>query len=237
MVFLVLCAAEGTVVAAATGRWVLLPAITGLGVLYFFVGREWGDAWLRRALRARRSAPPRLRRLAVSEARSAGVQEPDVLIAPGSAPNAIALALRRRAVVLTEGCEQMDELPLEAMVAHEMVHLRDGDAAVSCLYLVLAAGPQLLLRGAGLGCLLAVPLWPAAAAMRLMRPVAVPPDREHRADVAAAMLTRYPPGLVAALEAAGGRASGLRAADGLWFVPRERTRADALRRAELIAEM
>jgi Zn-dependent protease with chaperone function len=235
--FLVLCALEGLIVAAATGIWILLPAVTGLGVLYFFVGREWGDSWLRRAMRADKHASSRLVRLAVSEARTAGVQEPEVLIVPGVEPNAIALSLRKRSVLVTRGCEELDELALEGLLSHEVIHVRDGDAAVASLYLVLAAAPELLFRGAGMGCVLAVPLWPVALAMRLARAVAVPADREHRADVAAAMLTRYPPGIVAALEASGGRSCGLRMADALWFVARDGRRGGAQVRAELVAEM
>lgn len=237
VLFLVLSALEGLVVAAASGVWILLPAITGLGVLYFFVAREFGDSWLMRALRANGSASARVVRLAASEARTAGVQEPQVLIVPGTEPNAIALSLRRRSVLVTEECESMDELALEGLLSHEVIHVRDGDAAVASLYLVLSAAPELLFRGAGLGCVLGIPLWPVALVMRLARRVGVPRDREHRADVAAAMLTRYPPGIVAALEAAGGPSCGLRPADALWFVPRDAMRGAAQTRAELVAEM
>ena len=237
VLFLVLCALEGAAIAAATGRWLILPAVTGLGVLYFFFGREWGDAWLRRAMRARGGSSSRLQRLTSAEARSAGIPAPEVLICRGDEPNAIALALRKRSIVLTEGCEGIDELVLEGMLAHEVIHLRDGDAAVASLYLLLAGAPELLFRRAGVGCLLAVPLWPAALLMRLGRRVALPGDREHRADIAAAMLTRYPPGIVDALEAAGGPSCGVGLADGFWFVARNDGDGPAEERAGLVAEM
>ncbi|MGH2758479.1 MAG: hypothetical protein ACRDKJ_02840, partial [Actinomycetota bacterium] len=130
-----------------------------------------------------------------------------------------------------------DELVLEGMLAHEVIHLRDGDAAVASLYLVLAGAPELLLRGAGWGTVLAVPVWPAALLMRLGRRIAMPPDREHRADIAAAMLTRYPPGIVDALEAAGGRSWGFGLADGFWFVPRGTPDEARRARADLVGEM
>lgn len=237
IVFLATCAVEGVVIGGVTGRWLAVPAAAGLGILYFFLAREWGDAWLRRALRSRPGASMRLTRLAAAEARSAGVPEPDVLICPGSEPNALALALRKRSIVLTESCETMDELVLEAVLAHEVIHLRDGDAAVASLYLVLAGAPDLLLRRAGVGCVVAVPLWPAALLMRIAARVAMPSDREHRADVAAAMLTRYPPGLVDALESAGGSSCGLRIADGFWFVARNGSASAAEDRAGRVAEM
>ncbi len=237
VLFLALCALEGVLVALALGRWILVPAVTGLGIVYFFVGREWGDAWLRRALRTRADVSERIRRLAISEARSAGLPEPEILVGPGAEPNALALALRKRTIVVTAGCETVDELVLEGVFAHEVVHLRDGEATIAALYLVLAAAPELLFRGAGLACLLALPLWPVCLALRIARSLVVPPDREHRADVAAALLTRYPPGVVQALRLSGGQSCGLGAADGFWFVARNAGRDQAPHRAELVAEM
>lgn len=237
VVFLALCAIEGVVIAVATGRWILVPIVTGVGILYFFIAREWGDAWLRRALRTSTDVPERLRRLATAEARTAGLPEPEILLGPGAEPNALALALRKRTIIVTRGSEAVDELVLEGVFAHEVIHLRDGEATVAALYLVLAAAPQLLLRGAGLGCLLALPLWPVCACLRIARHLASPPNGEHRADVGAALLTRYPPGVVQALRLAGGRTCGLGAADGFWFVPRNAARDEAPQRAALVAEM
>jgi Zn-dependent protease with chaperone function len=237
VLFLALCALEGLIAAAASGIWLLMPAVTGLGVLYFFVARELGDVWLRRALRASEHASTRLARLVASEAKTAGVQEPEVLLAAGTEPNAIALSLRKRSVIVTRACEELDELALEGLLSHEVIHIRDGDAAVASLYLVLAAAPELLFKGAGLASALGIPLWPVSLGMRLVRVVAIPADREHRADIAAAMLTRYPPGIVAALGVAGGQSCGLRAADRLWFLSRDATRRDAQMRAGLVSEM
>jgi Zn-dependent protease with chaperone function len=237
LVFFGLSAAEGLVIALLTRRWVLVPVFAGLGVLYFLVAREWGDVWLRRALRARPIEASRLRRLAGSEARSAGVPPPDVLVAAGAEPNAIAVSLRKRSIVLTSPCEDLDELALEGLLAHEIIHLRDGEATVASLFVVLSAGPELLFRGAGIGCALALPLFPIGLVLRLARSLLIPADREHRADVAAAMLTRYPPGIVDALQAAGGASCGLRIADGLWFVPRNGSADEKQRRAELVGEM
>lgn len=241
LVFVGLCALEGLLVALATGLWIAVPAVTGLGILYFFLARARGDAWLRRAFDTGEEVSLRLRRLVASEARAAGVPEPQIIVGTGAEPNALALSLRHRALVVTRGSESVDELVLEGMLAHETVHLRDGEATAASLYLVFAAAPQLLLRGAGAGLVLAVPLWPVCAAMRLARTLAAPPDREHRADVAGALLTRYPPGVADALRHAGGTSCGLAPADDFWFVPRggsrEEAGAAAARRAALVAEM
>jgi heat shock protein HtpX len=233
--FLGACGLEGLVVGLIV-RHPFLATIAGLiaGVVYFVLARELGDTWIARSLKTKPATGPRVVRLATAEAREAGIPAPRVLVAPGDLPNAASFALRRRWLVTTEAAEQLDELALEGLVAHEIIHLRDGDSAVAALYLVLAGSPSLVLRGAGPLALLSIPLWPAAFVLRLFRRAALPAAREMRADVAAAMLTRYPPGIVEALRAAGAPTDSLRAFDAFWFV---NTEQDAERRAALIAEM
>jgi len=231
-------AAEGAVVGVLAGH-PFLGTMAGLafGIGYFIVAREFGDVWIARALRTDGEPGPRVVRLVAAEAGNAGVPSPRVLVAPGEHPNATSFALRRRWLVTTQAADQLDELALEGLVAHEIVHLRDGDAAVSALYVVLAGSPDLVFRRAGVLALLSMPLWPAAFAVRAFRRIVMPSDRELRADVAAAMLTRYPPGIVAALEASGGPSTGLRPYDQFWFVGRDGGAKAAADRAALIAEM
>ena len=236
--FVALATIEGLVVGVATGiGWLLAPAGLALAVVYMAVARELGDAWIVRALRARPAAGIRVRRLTQAEADTARTPSPQVLVVHGDVPNGMTFALRKRWLVTTSACEELDELALEGLIAHEIVHLRDGEASVAALYLVLAGAPDLALRGAGLLTLLSIPLWPASLALRFARAVVLPRDREHRADVAAAMLTRYPPGIIAALTSAGGPASRVRLLDECWFVARDGKPADATKRAALIAEM
>jgi Zn-dependent protease with chaperone function len=237
--FAVLCAAQGALIGFAVGHPIIgtLAAVT-LGALYFFVAREFGDAWIVKALRAGPVEGPRAVRLASSEAKSAGIPAPRVLVSPGEVPNALSFALRRRWVVTTQACETLDELELEGMLAHEVVHLRDGEATVASLFVALAGGPDLLMRGAGPMAVLSLPLWPVALVLRLLAKRIRPADVEHRADIAAALLTRYPPGIETALRSSGGPSGGVKLLDPFWFVARDDTRgADAERRAELVAEM
>lgn len=236
--FVILSAVEGFVVGFVTRiGWYVGPVFVVYAVLFFVLARELGDGWLVRALRAKPAESPRLERLIASESRTAGVPVPRLLVSAASAPNAFSFALRRRWVVVTSPSVDEDELTLEGMFAHEIIHIRDGDASVSALYIVLAASPELVLRRAGALALLSIPLWPAAFALRALRGVAFAADREQRADIAAAMLTRYPPGMAAALRSAGGGSSGLRSADPFWFVPRGSDGAEAKRRVALITEM
>jgi Zn-dependent protease with chaperone function len=237
--FAALCAAEGALIGLALGH-PIIGALAGiaLGALYFLVAREFGDAWIVKALRAVPIEHTRALRLAASEAKSAGIPAPRVLVAPGDVPNALSFALRRRWVVTTQACETLDELALEGLLAHEVVHLRDGEATVASLFVVLAGGADLLMRGAGALAVLAVPLWPAALVLRLLASRVRPRDTEHRADIAAALLTRYPPGIETALRSSGGPSSGVKLLDPFWFVARDPSHAaDAERRAELVAEM
>lgn len=228
-------AIEGVVVGLVIGHpFIATITAVAYAIAYFVVAREFGDAWLSRALRTRSEAGLRVTRLVAAEAAGAGIPAPRVLVAEGEGPNATSFALRRRSIVTTRGAEELDELALEGMIAHEVVHIRDGDSAVAALYAVLAGAPDLVGRGAGALALLSIPLWPVAFALRALRGVAVPSGREHRADVAAAMLTRYPPGIVAALEASGVPAGSPRIFDPFWFV----SDGEAAReRAALIAEM
>lgn len=241
--FALLCAAQGALIGLAVGH-PFIGTVAGLVLagLYFFVAREFGDAWIVRTLHAVPVDGTRALRLASSEAKSAGIPAPRVLVAPGDVPNALSFALRRRWVVVTQACETLDELALEGLLAHEVVHLRDGEATVASLFCVLAGGPDLLLRGAGPLAALSLPLWPAALVLRLLATRVRPADVEHRADVAAALLTRYPPGIETALRSSGGPSGGVKLLDRFWFVARDAERdpgrvTDAERRAALVSEM
>lgn len=237
--FFVLAGLEGALFGLFI-RHPVIGAVTGvsLAAAYFFVAREFGDAWFIRVLRAKPVDGTRTLRLAASEARSARIAAPNVLVSPGDVPNALSFALRRRWIVTTQAAEQLDELALEGMLAHEIVHLRDGEATVASLFVALCAGPELVLRGAGVLPALSLPLWPSLLALRLVRPVVTSKDREHRADIAAALLTRYPPAIEGALRGAGGGSAGLPLLDPFWFVGRGGDAvAETERRAALVAEM
>jgi Zn-dependent protease with chaperone function len=236
--FVLLAAIEGAIVGAVVRTPIVGLIFFGLYAgIYFAIARELGDTWLVRALRAKPAESARLERLVASEAASAGVSAPRLLISAASTPNAFSFALRRRWLVVTSPSVDEDELVLEGMFAHEIIHLRDHDSSVAGLFIILAASPELVLRRAGVLVLLSIPLWPAAVALRLLRRYAVAEDRELRADVAGAMLTRYPPGMVSAIRNAGGGSCGLRTADPFWFVARGSEGSDAEKRATLVAEM
>jgi heat shock protein HtpX len=114
-----------------------------------------------------------------------GIPAPELRVLPDRAPNAIAVGRRHddAALVVTAGLvDLLDRIELEAVIAHELAHIKRLDVASAAL---AATGLGGLVRA--LGGERAV-VWLVGA------------DREVRADLAAVAATRYPPGLIAALE-------------------------------------
>lgn len=128
----------------------------------------------------------RLHNLTESLCVAAGLPKPALLVVADDSPNSMSVGLSRRSasLVVTSGlAAQLSRLELEAVLAHELSHIRRGDVAVSAA------------AGATLGPVLRVA--PGAGrrlAGRLLE------GREAAADVAAVGLTRYPPALASALE-------------------------------------
>lgn len=153
-----------------------------------------------------------------------GLPKPGVYVIDDPAPNAFATGRNpnHAAIAVTSGLlEQMNRVELEGVVAHELSHIRNYDILVSTLAVTMvgavALATDLALRTMwwnggrvprrgdqgnhnnplaliGFFLLLAAPF--VARAMQ----AAVSRQRETLADVSAVQLTRYPPGLISALE-------------------------------------
>jgi Zn-dependent protease with chaperone function len=234
-VFAVLVGAELALLLIFVRDWRVL-AVVAAAALFLYGASRRADSWIRHAVGAHHVAAERLERLLANVARSAAVPVPEIYVVRGERPNACALGAREPWIVVTTAALEFDDLQLEAMLAHELVHIRDGDTAAASTYALLAGGPDLALRAfgahAGILAWLSLPVWPVALVLRLTRSSWFPDDREHRADVAAALLTRYPPGMDEALRAAtGAQPTGPTLLHPLWFAPPDATRAN------LIAEM
>jgi heat shock protein HtpX len=136
----------------------------------------------------------RLHNLAESLCVAAGLPKPALLVVADDAPNSLSVGLSRQSacLVVTSGlADKLSRLELEAVLAHELSHIRRGDIAVSAA------------AGATLGPVLRVA---PGAGRRLADRVLE--GREAAADVAAVGLTRYPPALVSALERMRDEATG-----------------------------
>lgn len=110
---------------------------------------------------------------------AAGLPKPALYVIRDAAPNAFAIGRKpdHASVVVTTGLlDKLSRVELEGVLAHELSHIRNNDIALTTL-----AVPLLGLFGG-----------------RLVQ-LAVG-DKESTADVTGVRLTRYPPGLVSALE-------------------------------------
>jgi heat shock protein HtpX len=155
---------------------------------------------------------------------ASGLPKPGVYIVDDPAPNAFATGRnpRHAAIAVTTGLlEKMNRVELEGVIAHELSHIRNYDILISTLAVTLVGAAALLsdlgirmmwwnggrvrrdgdhgnggnpIAILGFALLILAPL--VAKAMQ----AAISRQRETLADVSACQMTRYPPGLISALE-------------------------------------
>jgi len=182
------------------------------------------------ALRMSRAEPAsaaeyqRLHNLVEGLCIAAGLPKPGVYIINDPAPNAFATGRNpeNAAIAVTSGLlEKLNRVELEGVVAHELGHIKNYDILVSTLAVTMVGAVALLADGAirlmwwnggridrrgdqsngsnplalvGFALLIVSPLIAKAMQSTISR------SRETLADVTACQLTRYPPGLISALE-------------------------------------
>ncbi|MBW3557647.1 MAG: M48 family metallopeptidase [Actinobacteria bacterium] len=155
----------------------------------------------------------------------AGLPKPRLFVIEDPALNAFAVGRdpRHAAVAVTTGLlDKLTRVELEAVLAHELSHVKNYDIRLSTLAVTTVGAVALLAecalrfrrwgglrhrdersegsRPAAVLGLVGLPLLALAPVVpRLMQRV-VSPRRETLADVTAAAVTRYPPGLISALE-------------------------------------
>lgn len=167
---------------------------------------------------------PRLHNIVEGLCIAAGLPKPRLYVIEDDAPNAFATGRnpRHAAVAVTTGLmDRMNRIELEAVLAHELSHVKNYDILVSTLAVTMVGVVVLLSdfgmrfmwfgggrrrdrdSGGGPGAILALVgfalLIVAPIAAKLMQ-FAISRRRESLADVSGVALTRYPPGLIAALE-------------------------------------
>ena len=205
---------------------IIALAIAGVGA---FVAYWKSDAVALRMSHAKPADPveyARLHNIVEGLCIAAGLPKPRVYVIDDPAPNAFATGRnpRHAAVAVTTGLlDRMNRIELEGVLAHELSHVKNYDVLVSTLAVTLVGVVVLLsdwtlrfmwlgggrrdgdgdsdgggagtpLALVGLGLLLLTPIF-----AQLMQ-FAVSRRRESLADVSSVELTRYPPGLIAALE-------------------------------------
>jgi heat shock protein HtpX len=177
--------------------------------------------------RARPASPDeyaRLHNLVEGLCIAGGLPKPGVYIIDDPAPNAFATGRNpsNAAIAVTTGLlEKMTRVELEGVIAHELSHIRNYDILVSTLAVTMVGAVALMsdmsirtlwwnggrasrsgdqgghnnpIALVGFAMLILAPI--AAKAMQ----ATVSRRRETLADLSACQLTRYPPGLISALE-------------------------------------
>lgn len=151
---------------------------------------------------------------------AAGIPKPKLYILAGDSINAFATGRdpRHSAIAVTEGAlRKLDKVELEAVIGHEMSHIKNYDILVSTVAAVLVGMTVIISdmitrsmfrssirRSAGRkGAVLIV----IAIAAAILAPLAgtiikmaISRQREYLADGQAVLLTRFPAGLISALE-------------------------------------
>jgi heat shock protein HtpX len=169
---------------------------------------------------------PRLHNIVEGLCIAAGLPKPRLYIVDDVSPNAFATGRdpKHAAVAVTTGLlEKMNRVELEGVLAHELSHIKNYDILVSTLAVtlvgVVAIASNLGIRfmwfgmgrsrnnsndsSGGLGVILAILGFALLALSPLIARVmqaAVSRRRESLADISGVELTRYPPGLISALE-------------------------------------
>jgi heat shock protein HtpX len=171
---------------------------------------------------------PRLHNIVEGLAIAAGVPKPRVYVVPEEAPNAFATGrdAEHASIAVTQGLlETMNRVELEGVIGHEMSHVRDRDILVGTIVATLVGAAVLMSEFAmrawfwgGIGGrrrsndsngggIIELVLLVVGVVLIVTAPIAaqiikmsVSRNREYLADSEGAMLTRYPPGLISALQ-------------------------------------
>ena len=204
------------------GNWALVIAVV------IAIAMTWGSYFssdkialsISRAQPADENEYRQLHNVVEALALAGGLPKPRVYVIDDTAPNAFATGRNpeHAAVAVTQGLlARLDRNELEGVVAHELAHVKNRDTLVMTLAVTLVGVivllADILLRAlwwggsrdekGGLG----LPLAIVGIVLLLVAPLvgqvmqfAISRQREFLADAEAVNLTRYPPGLIGALE-------------------------------------
>jgi Zn-dependent protease with chaperone function len=200
----------GALVSWIVGAIVLVVLAIGLGARVW-----WGSEPMAARLLGGDQADPithaRLVNLVDGLGTAVGVPAPHLRVIADPALNAASAGVgpHSATLVVTSGLlEELNRIELEAVVAYELVRIKNVDILPATLG-VLATGPgaRALRRAASTPSTVLAWLWTACAVpfvpVRALMLGASSPSREALMDRSAVAVTRYPPGLLSALEKVG----------------------------------
>jgi heat shock protein HtpX len=214
-VFLVAAVAASCGLVVGLVSLLIVPPIAALAVLVVVAAvvaaaAWWGSDALARHLIGATPADPvahaRLFNLVDGLCITAGVPAPALYVVEDPGLNALTMGRgpRHGALVVTSGLlAGLNRIELEAVLAHELSHIKSYDILTSTLAVALfglLGPPARAAATGGPGRLLGWLLLPASALAGVGLQLAVGHQREAVADLSGVAITRYPPALVAALE-------------------------------------
>jgi heat shock protein HtpX len=171
---------------------------------------------------------PRLHNIVEGIAIAAGVPKPRVYVVPEQAPNAFATGRdpQHSSIAVTQGLlDIMNRVELEGVIGHEMSHVLDRDILIGTVVATVVGAAVLMSEffmrswfwsggrmggrrdGGDGGGIITLVLFAVGIVLLILAPLAgqliklsVSRNREYLADAQGVLLTRYPPGLISALE-------------------------------------
>jgi heat shock protein HtpX len=226
--FVLVAALIGLVAGYVAGfGWWGFAAAVALAAVMAFVSYWKADSIALAVSRARPADPQQYRRLynlVEGLCIASGLPQPRIFVVDDPAPNAFATGRnpQHAAIAVTSGLlEKLNRVELEGVIAHELSHIKNYDILVSTLAVTLVGAIAIVTdmairmmwwnggrsrregdRGdsgnplAVVGFLLLIIAPIVAKAMQ----ATISRRRETLADISACQLTRYPPGLISALE-------------------------------------
>lgn len=183
--------------------------------------------------RVTRDEEPRIYNLLENLCISRGIPMPALRIAEEAAPNAFATGLNEKqySITLTRGLiERLDDAKIEAVLAHELTHIRNGDVRMMVIAVIIAGVisffGELVFRlffqasfyrggrgrgdgrqggGAAIAVIIAIALIVVAWLLSVVIRFSLSRKREFLADAGAVELTKNPDAMISALRKIEGR--------------------------------
>ncbi len=221
---------------AAIYDFVKAAPIATIGtVIWIFIAYQFHQAMIDAVVGARevsRTEEPRLYNLLENLCISRGITMPTLRIADDDALNAFATGLNEKqySITVTRGLiEALDDQEIEAVLGHELTHIRNGDVRMLVVAVVIAGVisffGELIFRlffqasyygggrrggddrkgGAGIAIVIALALIMLAWVLSVVIRFALSRKREYLADAGSVELTKNPDAMISALRKIEGR--------------------------------
>ncbi len=214
-----------------------LPWVTLGTILWIIIAYKFHQAMIDAVTGGRevtRQEEPRLYNLLENLCISRGITMPKLKVMPDNALNAFATGMNERqySITVTSGLlERLDDPEVEAVLGHELTHIRNGDVRMLVIAVIIAGVlsffAELVFRllfqgglrwrgrssdgdrkgsgGAGIAILIAVALIAVAWILSIVIRFALSRSREFLADAGSVELTKNPDAMISALRKIEGR--------------------------------